>query len=136
MSAQQSLQPELEPQEKAEVETEHESTLAGRTYRPLTDIFETSDALVVQMEIPGVEKDTVEVTVEKNVLSVTAHIALSQYGDLKPLYTEYGVGHFERKFELADSVDRAGIHATVQDGVLTLTLPKAQELLARTVEIQ
>jgi len=80
-------QQELQVQQKREVEKKQESTVPARTYLPVTDIFETEQALTVVMEMPGVEKQNVEVTVENDVLSVTGRIDFAKYEALQPVYT-------------------------------------------------
>ena len=126
---------ELEVQNKQELADSEEHTRQGRFYTPLTDIHETEEALTLEMEIPGVEKEDVDIKLEKNVLSVEARISLNTYSELKPVYSEYGVGNYARKFQLPNVVDREGIVASVNDGVLTLTLPKIQEATPKTIEI-
>ncbi len=126
---------ELEVQNKQELADSEEHTRQGRFYTPLTDIHESDQALTVVMEIPGVEKSDVDIKVEKNVLSVEARISLQPYSELKPLYSEYGVGNYARKFQLPGVVDQEHIAASVEEGVLTLTLPKVKEATPRTIAI-
>ena len=126
---------ELEVQQKQEVARAEEATRAARYFVPVSDIHETEDALVVTMEMPGVAKDGVEVTLERNVLKVTGEIDFSTYGDLEPLYTEYALGHFTRSFSLASTIDQEGISAAVNGGVLRLTLPKSKAATPRRVQV-
>ena len=72
-------------------------------------------------------------SLESDVLPVEAHIDLSKYAGLEPLYTEYNVGHFARAFTLARKIDQKQIGADVADGVLTL--PKAKEAQPRRIAI-
>lgn len=127
---------ELEVQEKRAVPASDEPTVQGRFYTPLTDIYETADALILNMELPGVEKSSLSIEVERDQLSVQASIALNHYAGMKPLYSEYGIGHFARRFRLSNIIDRDGIRATLNDGVLVLTLPKVQQAATRTIAIQ
>ena len=60
----------------------------------------------------------------------------SGYEGLDPIYTEYAVGHFSRSFSLSSTMDQGGITATVENGVLLLSLPKAHEAKPRRVAIQ
>ena len=126
----------LDKVEKKELEGKDEQTVPGKYYIPYTDIFETEGALTVVMEMPGVDRSDVAINVEKNVLSVEGRIQFSKYDNLKPVYTEYNIGHFSRSFTLSNQIDQHGIAAKVEDGVLTLTLPKAKEATARRIEIQ
>ena len=126
----------LDKVEKKELEGKEEKTVPGKHYIPYTDIFETEDALMVVMEMPGVERSDVNIHVEKNVLSVEGRIQFSKYDTLKPVYTEYNIGHFSRSFALSNEIDQQGITAKVDDGVLALTLPKVKEATTRRIEIQ
>jgi HSP20 family protein len=125
----------LEVQEKRELVSKEEKTVPARYYVPATDIFETDDALTVVMEIPGVERQALEVNIENDVLRVDARIDFSKYEGLEPLYTEYNVGHFARSFTLSNKIDQQQISAQFDDGVLTLTLKKAKEALRRRIAI-
>ncbi len=125
----------LDNVEKKELETAEEPTVPGKFYVPYTDIHETGDALVVTMEMPGVEKENVEVGLEKNVLSVEGQIDFDPYQDLEPVYTEYNVGHFRRSFTISSEIDRDGIAANLEAGVLTLHLPKVKAQLARKIAV-
>jgi HSP20 family molecular chaperone IbpA len=125
----------LEVQEKKELVSKEEKTVPARYYVPTTDIFETDDALTVVMEIPGVERQALEVNIENDVLRVDARIDFSKYEELEPLYTEYNVGHFTRSFTLSNNIDQQQISAQLDDGVLTLTLKKAEEAVPRRIAI-
>ena len=126
---------ELAVSEKRELAGKEEKTVPGRFFIPVTDIQETDAALTVVMEMPGVEKGNVSVALESDVLRVEGRIDLSKYKELEPLYTEYNVGHYARGFTLSGKIDRDGIGAQMNDGVLTLTLPKAREAMPRRIEI-
>jgi HSP20 family molecular chaperone IbpA len=128
---------ELEVQQKRQLIKKQETTTPVRTYLPNTDIYETKDALMVVMEMPGVDKEHADITVEDNVLSVVGRIDFSKYEKLQPVYTEYNIGHYGRSFSLApSSIDEHKIIANMKDGVLTLTLPKAERVKPRRVELK
>ena len=126
---------ELTVREKQEVAKQEEKTTPGRYYVPAADIFETEDALTLMLEMPGVSKNNVDVEIENDVLRVDAKIDFSAYKDIEPVYTEYNVGHYARAFTLSNKIDRAAIRADLEDGVLTLTLPKAKEALPRRIAV-
>src|SRR5690349_19843310 len=115
---------ELQVQQKREVEKKQETTVPARTFLPVTDIFETDEALTVVMEMPGVAKDSIEVGVENDVLMVDGRIDFSKYEGLEPLYTEYNIGNFSRSFQLSSKIDQERIKAVLADGLMTLVLPK------------
>jgi HSP20 family protein len=122
-------------QNKKELTSKEEKTVPSRYYIPNTDIYETEDALTVVMEVPGVEKKDVSVNLENDVLRVEGRIDFSKYEGLEPVYAEYNVGHYARAFTLSSKVDRDQISAELNDGVLTLTLKKAQEAKPRSIAI-
>ena len=126
---------ELQVQKKREQETREESTIPARVFVPSADIYETQDALTVILEMPGVEKNNVDVRVEDGVLSVLGKLDLSKYQGLQPLYVEYNVGHYSRSFQLPSKVDQSKIAAELKDGVLSLTLPKVEQAKPRTIQV-
>ena len=126
---------ELKVQEKKELVSDEEQTVPAKFYIPYTDIYETDNNLTVVMDMPGALRDMVDVTVEKNVLKIEGKIDFSNYDGLEPLYTEYNVGHFTRRFSLGSKIDQDKIEATMEDGVLTLVLPKVQEAKPRQVKV-
>jgi HSP20 family molecular chaperone IbpA len=125
----------LDTMEKRELESEQEKTVPGKHYVPYTDIFEESDALIVVMEIPGVDRNDINIHVDKDILSVEAKINHAQYDGLTPVYTEYNIGHYSRSFSLSNEIDQEGITAKTEDGVVTLRLPKSKEAPPRRIEI-
>jgi HSP20 family protein len=125
----------LEVQEKKELVSKEEKTVPARYFVPNTDIFETDDALVVVMEIPGVAKNDIAIDLENDNLRIEARIDHSHYDGLEPLYAEYNVGHFARAFSLSSKIDREQISAELAEGVLTLTLKKVKEATPRRIAI-
>lgn len=127
---------ELQVQEKRELPKKDESTVPTRTFLPTTDIYETEQALTVVMEMPGVEKSNLDIHVENGVLTVIGRIDFAKYEKFQPIYTEYNIGHYRRSFSLTPSrVDPEKIRAEVKDGVLTLTLPKAEQAKPRRIAV-
>ncbi len=112
-----------------------ERTIQGKYYVPKTDIAETEKSLIVTMDVPGVRKEKVSITLENNNLDVDAKIDHLPYEDLNPVYTEYNVGHYTRQFTVSNNIDSKGIDANLTDGVLTLTLPKAPEAKPRQIKV-
>jgi HSP20 family molecular chaperone IbpA len=127
---------ELTVREKKEVATkEAEKTVPARYYVPPADIYETAEALNVVLEMPGVEKKDLAVTLENDVLRVEGRLDFSKYEGLEPVYTEYNVGHYARSFTLGHAIDQDKISAQLGDGVLMLTLQKAAAAKPRRVAI-
>ncbi len=126
---------ELQVQQKREVEQKQESTVPGRTFLPVTDIFETDEALSVILEIPGVGRDSATVSVDEGVLTVEGRVDFAKYEGLQPLYTEYNVGNYVRRFQLSSEIDQGRISAELKDGVMTVVLPKAERAKPRKIKV-
>jgi HSP20 family molecular chaperone IbpA len=78
-------QQELQVQQKREVEKKQETTVPSRAFLPVTDIFETDQALTVVLEMPGVSKDNVDISVENDILTIEGRIDYSKYEGLQPV---------------------------------------------------
>jgi HSP20 family protein len=126
---------EVQVQQKREREKQQESTYPTRVFLPVTDIFESDDALEVVMEMPGVRKENVEVGVENNILTVSGRIEFSKYEGLQPLYTEYNIGNYARDFRISNEINQEGIKAKLKDGVMTLVLPKSEKAKPRKIRV-
>jgi HSP20 family protein len=126
---------EVAPREKRELTSAEERTEAGKFFSPYTDIHETDKAVIVSMEVPGVDRDAIDIRLEKGVLTVKGTIDGGRYESLRPIYSEYNVGNFVRTFTVSTKIDSAAISATVADGVLTVALPKAAEAVARRISV-
>ena len=126
---------DLEVQQKREVQSKEEATVPSRVFLPTTDIFETDQALTVVMEMPGVNKDKVEINLEDGVLTIEGEIDFSKYQDLQPVYTEYNIGNYRRSFTLPETIDQEKIKAEMSDGVLMLSLAKAEKAKPRKIAI-
>jgi HSP20 family molecular chaperone IbpA len=129
-------QQELQVQQKREVDKEQEATRPTRAFMPSADIFETEDALTVVLEMPGVDSDNINISVENGVLTVEGTINFGKYEGLQPVYSEYNVGPFRRSFRISSRIDQDKIRAEMRDGVITLVLPKVEEAKPRRIEIR
>ncbi len=127
---------QLEVQPREEVETQNsERTRAQRLFVPRADIYETDKVIMVVAEIPGADEKSVDVVVEKNVLTINAYIEPLQPAGYELAYAEYEQGDYQRSFRLSDQIDREGIKAVVNDGELRLTLPKAEAAKTRKIKV-
>lgn len=128
----------LQEVEKQEVEVTEgtERTRSGRVYVPRTDIYETAEAIIVLADMPGVNENSVDITLEKNVLSLNGYVEFSPPDDFDLVYAEYEVGDYQRTFTLSDEIDRENIEASVKDGVLRLYLPKAGPAKTRRIPVK
>lgn len=136
MNDQTNVNEPMDVQDKRALELNREHTIEGNFYVPPTDIFETPEALTVVMEVPGVERESIDIELLNNQLTVTARIGLERYGNLRPIHTEYEIGHFTRSFQLSNAVDQCRIEANVSDGVLLLKLPKVEEAAPRRIAVK
>lgn len=130
---------ELQTQ-KQEVETFEgaERTRATRVYVPRVDILSEENGIIIFADLPGVDEQNVDITVEKNVLTINGFVdATSQAPEGYELaYHEYGIGDYQRSFTLPDEIDRNGIEASLSHGVLRINLPKAPEAQARKITVK
>jgi len=101
---------------------------------PRANILENKDAYVLDLEMPGVSKDGVEITVENNELTIIGH---RTPGEIKAevVYRECRPLDYRRGFDLDPSIDATRIAAKVEQGVLTLTLPKAESVKPRKIAV-
>src|ERR1700741_2565328 len=126
---------ELQVAQKRELEKREETTIPARIFVPNADIYETKDGLNVVLEMPGVDKNSVDVRIEDDVLKVDGKLDFSKYQGLHPLYTEYNVGTFSRTFRLTTKIDQNKIAAEFKDGVLSLMLPFAEKSKPRAIQV-
>jgi HSP20 family protein len=113
-----------------------ERTRPRRVYAPRTDIYETDQGLVVLADMPGVSPNGVDVTLEREVLTIRGRVEDETLKGFTPLYQEYETGNYERVFTLSEEIDRERIEASVKDGVLRLVLPKAPASQARRIRVR
>lgn len=128
--------PELMPKEKREV-PEQNQTRPDRHFVPDVDIREDENALTFVVDMPGVAQDKVAVDLHDEVLTIQGEVDLEGYEGLSPVYTEYNVGPFMRRFTLPDGslFERDKISARMTDGVLEITLPKAEPARPRRIPV-
>jgi HSP20 family protein len=127
---------QVQDSEKREVaETGAERTRDSLAFVPRADVYETDDDIVVMADMPGVDADSVDITLEDNVLTINGYVDPEPPDGHSLAYAEYRVGDYVRAFTLSDQIDRDGIEATVKDGVLRLRLPKAEAAKMRKIPI-
>lgn len=105
-------------------------------YRPPTDIYDLGDKLVMELEMPGVTKDGVDISLEKHVLTIRGKTKDQSRDDWRMIYAEYGEGDYERAFTLSEHLDEDKIDASLKNGVLRLELPKAETAKARKISVK
>ncbi len=126
---------ETEKQEVSNVEGV-ERIRARKCYVPRADIYETNGDIIVVADLPGVDENSVEITLEKNILTIKGYVEQEQPENYNLAYAEYRIGDYERSFTLSNEIDRDKIEATVKDGVLRLSLSKVGPTKARKIMVK
>ncbi len=121
---------------EAEMPEGVERTRPRKVYTPAVDIIEKKDEIVVTADMPGVDEKSLDITLEKNVLTIYGMTDTTEETATRPLYAEYGIGDYQRAFTISEEVDRDGIRATMKNGVLRLVLPKAPAAKTRKIEVR
>jgi HSP20 family protein len=121
-------------QEKETAQVEH--TRSTNLYTPDVDILEKDESIIVLADMPGVDESSVDITLEKDVLSIYARVEPEVPEKHQLLHAEYGVGDYQRSFTISNEIDRERIEATVKNGVLRLILPKAKAVQTRKITVQ
>lgn len=112
-----------------------ERTRETRCFVPRADIYETEDDIFIIVDVPGANESSIDLNLEKNVLTINAFIDADDLEGYAPTLTEYGTGDYQRSFRLSNMIDRDQIQASVKDGVLRLQLPKAGEAKTRKIAV-
>lgn len=113
-----------------------ERTRERRCFSPRTDIYETEKEIILTSDIPGADEKSVEINLEKNILTINALADEEGIPDHRLAYQEYGIGDYRRSFALNGEIDRDKIEAAVKNGVLTLHLPKSEASRARKITVK
>ena len=113
-----------------------EHTRNKRVFVPLADVYETQDTIFVVADMPGVNESSIDITLEKNVLTIHGFTQSQAQEGLRLVYCESPEGDYRRVFLLSEEVDRDGIQATVKNGVLKLVLPKSPTARALKITVK
>ncbi|WP_116131226.1 Hsp20/alpha crystallin family protein [Tropicimonas sp. IMCC34043] len=123
------------PETKAE-STPAESRARVPVYRPLTDIVETDDGVSLMLEMPGVGADDLDISLERRVLTIRGTVRIFRPENVELAHLEYGEGDYERAFTLSEDLDPERIEAELRNGVLTLSLPRAEQKLPKKIAVK
>jgi HSP20 family protein len=114
-----------------------ERTRSSRVFSPQVDIVEKKEEIVVTADMPGVDEKSVDISLEKNILTIFGAIEEDSLLTKHQLYhAEYGIGDYERVFTVSEEINRDRIQATVKNGVLTVILPKAEAPKSRRIAVK
>jgi HSP20 family protein len=112
-----------------------EAQASGPIFIPPTDILEKGSTVIMLLDVPGADPASLEVTLEKRMLTISAKLTSSVPEGYAPAYSEFQDGTYERRFIFSDRMDGEHIDATLKDGVLRLTVPKAPETGAKKIAV-
>ncbi len=100
------------------------------------DVYETDEAYIVQCLLPGIDPEQVHVAVQDNVLTISGERRPVAPEGAQPIFQEIGTGRFERQLTLGVPVDASKAEATYEGGILSITLPKAEAVKAKTIKVK
>ena len=113
-----------------------ERTRDTRVFAPRADIYETEKQIVVVVDVPGADESSIDINLEKNILTINALVEPNFPENYHLAFAEYEVGDYQRSFRLSNEIDSEKIEAAVKDGVLHLYLPKAAAAQARKINVK
>ncbi|MCA9072003.1 MAG: Hsp20/alpha crystallin family protein [Planctomycetaceae bacterium] len=105
-------------------------------FRPQVDLVDSGDAITLWADLPGVDENLVDITVENKTLTLKATVSPPEFEGKKLVLGEYRFGHYERTFSISDEIDRENIEAVVTQGVLKLVLPKNNKAISHKVTVK
>lgn len=126
----------LTEKQKSQQGTQVEATRARPTFLPCTDIYERENELLVIAEMPGVSRDTADVSLEAGELRITGRVETSAVDGHQLAYSEYDTGDYERTFRITGQIDVDRIDATMRNGILRIVLPKSKEATPQKIGIK
>ena len=106
-----------------------------RVMRPAVDVFENGESISLLANLPGVAEEGLALEVDGNQLTITGDIAIDMPGDMGSLQADVRFTRYQRAFNLSGELDTGKIAATLKDGLLSVTIPKREEVLPRRIEI-
>ena len=125
---------EIQKKEKQIAAGRGASTRGLPNFIPHIDIYEDKKAITLLADMPGIDKDGVQIDLKEDQLTIDGKIVLSEEKETL-LHKEYETGNYFRQFTLSDVIDREKITAKMVDGVLTLTLPKAEKAAPKKITV-
>ncbi len=127
---------ELQAKAKHEVATPAEQTQQGLVFTPEVDIFETEQEITLLADMPSVAVDDLTIDLREGVLTLSGDVKPWEGPEETDVLVEFETGKYYRQFTLSDAIDQDKIDAKLEDGVLRLTLPKAQEAVPRQIAVK
>ena len=124
----------MKPTLEKEIPKNVERAPAAEYVLPGVNIYETKDGYLLEAEMPGVGKDGLEITLDGNELTITGRRNVESVAG-EQLFRERSRVDFQRTFELDPAIDTARINAKINQGLLTLTLPKSEQVKPRKIAV-
>ncbi len=112
-----------------------ERTRPRKVYTPAVDIMEKKEEIIVIADMPGVDEGSVDISLEKNILTINGRVEPESPDGYRLAYAEYGIGDYQRAFTISEEINRDRIEASIKNGVLRLVLPKAAEAKTRKIAV-
>ena len=127
---------DLQVKKKEEMTSPAEQTMPGFVFTPAVDIFEDGEAITVLGDMPGVSTEGLTVDLDNQVLTLRGDVQPPENDAESDVIREYRTGRYYRQFTISDTIDQNKIEATLADGVLQVTLPKAEAAKPRRIAIK
>jgi len=107
-----------------------------RVIRPPVDIFEDATGITLQADMPGVPKDRLNVRMDRDTLSIGGDVNITMQEGMDALYADVRATRYQRSFSLSRELNMDKVEASLKDGVVTLRIPKREELQPRKIEVR
>jgi HSP20 family molecular chaperone IbpA len=122
-----------ERNDERNVQTREETRSREKYIKPAVNIMETEEGLTLTADIPGAPKETLNLNVEKGILTISAPVAHTLPG--QPAYSEFELAPYYRQFSIPETLDHEKAKAELANGILTLRIPKAELAKPKRIEI-
>jgi len=127
--------------ESRQVVTKERSDIQERrepefTLRPQVDVFESAHGITIHADLPGVSSDRLNLQVDKDTLKIVGDAVIGAPQEMEPLWAEIRSTRYERAFTLSAELDPDNISAKMKDGVLTVNIPKREEVRPRKIQVR
>ena len=127
---------DLQVREKREVSSPAEQTMPGLVFTPEVDILETEDAITLLADMPGVSSEDLDIDLRNDTLTLSGVVQPFEAADEEDVIIEYEIGKYYRQFTISEAIDQNKIEALLNDGVLRLTLPKAETAKPKKITVK
>lgn len=120
---------------KPEGKSSGESRENERSLRPAVDIFENDTGITLQVDMPGVTRERLEIRVDRDTLSIQGDVEIPMPEGMEAIYADVHLTRYQRSFSLSSELDGEQADASLKDGVLTLRIPKRAQYQPRKIEV-